>query len=64
MVLQTYGLTFSDSGDNVSPFAGDYAPNVSANFYADLDTNLIYTQGNEKLVFKRFYFVDIVIHST
>lgn len=41
MVLQTFDLGLS-CGDNMPPYAGDYAP--SSSFYTDLDAN-IYNQG-------------------
>lgn len=41
MVLQTFDLGYN--GDNMPPYAGDYAPTNT--FYTDLDSN-IYSQGN------------------
>lgn len=41
MVLQSFDLGLN-GGDNLPPYAGDYAP--SAGFYTDLDT-AIYSQG-------------------
>lgn len=46
MVLQTFDLGLN-CGDNMIPYAGDYAP--SNTFYTDLDTNL-YNQGNHQQI--------------
>lgn len=44
MVLQSYDVSLND-GDNVSPYAGDYAPSAllaNANYYPELDATNLY----------------------
>lgn len=67
MVLESYGISYAEN-NNVSPYAGDYAP-ITANqatsysSYTDLDTPYYTTQGKGRTLLIKFNFTSLLCYT-